>query len=480
MARSSEYPSGSTGLTSSQGLTMSDSNQVTDDAVVVIPGIMGSELRDTSTDKLIWGFSPRTLARLWTAGESAFDLLRVQDDQPGTVRPGGLLRTTTAAPVLGGYEPYTRLVDELQAIVLRPDAVAEFAYDWRMSTRYNGKLLAAAIDRHIRKWREAVDRPQARVHLVAHSMGGLLCRELTTISGALDDVASIITVGTPFGGSPKAAQVLNSGRGLPIPLPAKRLRAVAVTMAGLHDLLPTYRCVDDGDYIRRLTSSDVADLGGNLNLAEQTFDRAHMLRDTVLPHHHPVIGKAQKTVCSLRLDAGVVTGLHHSFHPASDTDVIRDPKTGAPLPFSGDGDGTVPHNAAQPNGSAKILELPQQHGPIAQSPQTIAAITAIILGRTPHFGIKLGPDDLGIDAPDLATAGIAFDTEITGAQSPVGLRMTLTDTETNTDVGRPVAHRREGRLLITVTAPEPSIFRLTVRRGADAVSQLIIVTPHGA
>jgi hypothetical protein len=63
----------------------------------------------------------------------------------------------------------------------------------------------------------------------------------------------------------QAALMLGSGRGAPIPLPRRRLRRVAATMPGVHDLLPTYRCVDDrlrDTDPRTLTPEDVRGFGG--------------------------------------------------------------------------------------------------------------------------------------------------------------------------------------------------------------------------
>ena len=68
--------------------------------------------------------------------------------------------------------------------------------------------------------------------------------------GGSSQVRTTITLGTPYYGSVKAAAILNTGRSAP--LPSRRLRALARTLPGVHDLLPSYRCIDDGDAVRRL------------------------------------------------------------------------------------------------------------------------------------------------------------------------------------------------------------------------------------
>ena len=43
---------------------------VSQDAVVVVPGIMGSALRDTTTGRPLWGLRPDWYARTWAGRET--------------------------------------------------------------------------------------------------------------------------------------------------------------------------------------------------------------------------------------------------------------------------------------------------------------------------------------------------------------------------------------------------------------------------
>ena len=83
------------------------------DAVIVIPGIMGSELVDAETGDVLWGLSPRSYLRFWTSG-GGLERLQVTDQEregkTGRIRAKGLLRFPVASPIFGGFEPYTRLV----------------------------------------------------------------------------------------------------------------------------------------------------------------------------------------------------------------------------------------------------------------------------------------------------------------------------------------------------------------------------------
>lgn len=368
------------------------SARLTEDAVVVIPGIMGTELVDTATGKLLWGLQPGLLARMWLTSKANLAPLAVDPSRKSTVRPARLLQFPTLMPGLAGIEPYTKLVSSLRAAVRHPDAVLEFGYDWRLSVSTNADLLAHAIYEHIRWWRQRSDRPHALVHLVAHSMGGLLCQALTTISGAFDYVGLVITLGAPFEGAAKAAVLLGTGSGAPVR--ASGLKPVAVTMPGIYDLLPTYRCVDEDIEVRRLTAADVESIGGSKVLAEEALQHRDRARATPIPRHRAVIGVAQPTICTLTLHTTQVVEPHYySFDVDDDGELLRD-RHGIPRQFKGLGDGTVPRNSARPWHDKEPHPLPQQHGPIARSDETIAYVLDRLLNR--DTGPRLAGDGIGI------------------------------------------------------------------------------------
>jgi hypothetical protein len=244
------------------------------DAVIVIPGIMGSELVDAEAGDVLWGLSPRSYLRFWTS-RGGLERLQVTDQEregkTGRIRAKGLLRFPAVAPIFGAFEPYTRLVAAIRHSLAHSDALCEFAYDWRLPVAFNAARLGDAVEAHLRRWRmHRMGIKDASVVLVAHPMGGLVARCFTGTMGGASAVRQTVTLGTPFFGAVKAAYLLNAGRGAPVPLPRARLRELALTLPGLHDLLPSYRCVDDAGG-RLLTPADVADLGGDSELAEASF-----------------------------------------------------------------------------------------------------------------------------------------------------------------------------------------------------------------
>lgn len=447
------------------------SGRVTDDAVVVIPGIMGTELIDTVSGKLLWGLDPGLLTRMWSAPSRALARLAVDPEGDG-VKPGRLLRVPAFAPFLAGIEPYTKLTRALRENVRHPSAVLEFGYDWRLPVQHNAALLAEAIEAHLARWRIESDRPQARIHLVAHSMGGLLCRSLATIPGAMDEVVQVITLGTPFEGAAKAVLTLASGSGGPVP--ARGLRAVAVTMPGLYDLLPTYRCVDEGDTVRRLTAGDIENIGGRADLASAAFEYRSRLASVAIPSHRPLIGIAQPTVCSLAIDAGRVEPLFHTFDVDSSGGLAVG-ADGSLRRLPGRGDGTVPRNSAVPQHHRDTVPLPQQHGPLAHTDEAVA----FVLDRLHHrdTGPRLGETELGICAPDLVQPGREFTIEIVGVDDPEDVRLAVTDVGDNETIAHPRAEFRDGRMVFPVTVFASGLFRaVAAGGGTSAVSQLFLAT----
>ncbi|MGX1812236.1 esterase/lipase family protein [Nocardia sp. NPDC055321] len=449
------------------------STPVTEDAVIVIPGIMGTELVDTDTGKLLWGLRPGLLARMLIAPTTNLAPLAVDPERSSRVQPRHVLKFPALIPGLGSVEPYTRLTKKLRTVVRHPDAVREFGYDWRLPVAHNATLLARVIEEHVAWWRDRSDRPRARAHLVAHSMGGLLCQALAGISGAFDDVAQVITLGTPFEGAAKAAVILGTGQGAPVP--ARGLRPVAVTMPGIYDLLPTYRCVDEGVDVRRLTPADVADLGGDHDLAVQALEHAEARRSAEMPAHRALIGVAQPTISSLSLGEGRVEPRFYTFEVGDDGELAAN-ADGVLVRLPGFGDGTVPRNSAVPWKVRDTSPLPQQHGAVAQTDEAIAFVCDKLLHR--DTGARLGDGEIGFSAPDVVEVGVPFLVEVTGTQDPYAVGVVVYNAEDGARVDGPRARRREDRVEVPVTLWRAGLFRIAVTGGGtSAVTALVLAVP---
>jgi pimeloyl-ACP methyl ester carboxylesterase len=490
-----------TRLTKREATDAASKGPVTRDAVVIVPGIMGSELAEKTTGRILWGLSdPRWYVSAWTSGTSLESLELTDDERSGRygrVVATRLLRFPAFAPVLAGLEPYSRLLKSLQAAALHPDAVAEFPYDWRLPCEHNANLLAEFSHRHLAAWRNHpahIDRDNGSLRdddpvslvVVAHSMGGLLAQHLATIPGMAEEIRATITLGTPFFGAPKAVQLLASGAGTPLPMPHARIRTLAAGLPGLHDLLPVYRCVTDNrrndgrspeaDQVhqlngaRRLTASDIGDVGGDPELAQASWAWHEKVLAVPPVGHVQVVGSKQPTVQALSIDAGLVTGHRYTLQPASRAG-------GAAMQVDLSGDGTVPREAAQLPGLS-AMPLAQTHGALAATSEARVIVEDVLMDR--RTGPWQGVGELGLDIPDTVSAGSKFEAEIFGAERPTDVTCRVIDVASGLQVDAPRV-RVAGRRLIAILEPRTAgLYRVSVDGSSmTPVSQLILaVTPQ--
>jgi lecithin:cholesterol acyltransferase len=445
------------------------------DAVLVIPGIMGSELVESDTGRVLWGLSdPRWYVSAWTSGD-ALNALRVteaeQHGEVGRVRATRLLRTPAFAPVLHGAEPYTDLVAAVRRVLAHPDAVREFPYDWRLPVADNARLLADAADAHLARWRAHPEGSRdARLVLVAHSMGGLLARHFTDVLGDGGAVRDTVTLGTPFFGSVKTAHILSSGRSGPLPLPRRRLRGLAVALPGLYDLLPAYRCVDETTNARRLTPADIDNIGGDRAQAERAQDWRAAFGRSGGDRLWAVVGVEQPTMQSLTLSDGVATGHAYTCRPGADGMLVREDRGG---------DSTVYGDAAAPAG-VDPQHLPQKHAALARSPEALAHVRAVITGDRLGPWLAAGPQ-VGLDVPDVVAAGVPFDITVPTTDDPAVVSGRVVDVATGRQVSRPVFGRRDGVVVATTTLPRIGGYRVEIKGGGfGPVGELVLAVPAGS
>jgi hypothetical protein len=449
------------------------------DAVVVVPGIMGSELADAATGQLLWGLSdPRWYLSAWTSGASLRALRLSEDERDGRygrIHATRLLEFPAFAPVLGGFAPYTRLLRTIRGVVCHPDAVTAFPYDWRLPVAYNGDLLADFAGRHLAAWRthpaQATARQidpdgdeLARLVLVAHSMGGLLARHACRTQGLADEVRAVLTLGTPFSGAPKAVLLLSSGRRTPLPLPSAQVRELAVSLPGVYDLLPVYRCVTDGAGARRLTGADIGAIDADKDLAVASFTWREEARSAAFPEgtHVPVVGAFQPTVQSITLDGGTVTAHQFTYRPSA---------VGVQRVDTG-GDGTVPRDSAQlPGAESRVIA--QAHGSMASDDKATTIVRDVLVRR--RTGAWEGAGDLGLGVPDVVPAGQPYTCAITGAERPAEVSCSVTEASTGTQIDVPRIVRADGALLAKARPLPEGLYWIRITgSGASPVTQMLM------
>lgn len=195
--------------------------------VIIIPGLIGSELINKETGDKVW-----------------FDLLRAKDDDlrlpisadlkanGDKLVPGDILRRIQLIRLTPQIEIYQKLIESLETdgyIEGKIDAPIEngyadtfyvFPYDWRLDNVGNAQILLQKLD----ELRTKLDRPDLKFNIIAHSMGGLIAR-YAAMYGKADLSArnprptwkgapyfnQISLVATPNGGSLSALNSLLNG-----------------------------------------------------------------------------------------------------------------------------------------------------------------------------------------------------------------------------------------------------------------------------
>jgi pimeloyl-ACP methyl ester carboxylesterase len=427
------------------------------DAIIFLPGIMGSTLVDEKGD-VVWGMSISLLARQLLLRNALSRIALPRDLKDDGIRASGLLALPVSLPLLTSIEPYSRLMIRLQASATKPSAVLAFPYDWRRSIVEAASALSDVAEKHLLRWtaewealpaedREGMEAP--RLTLVAHSMGGLVARWFAEVGGGREIVRQIITLGTPFAGSLKVVRALATGEYLPGGLFANALQATVRSFPGAHELIPQYRCVESlGTDRRRITQADLAGIGVNPDLVDSAFSVHSRLAAAV--------GDAGDARCAVQPLVGALQPTLQSVTFANGTADFREHVDGV----CEGGDGTVYRYSASPRG-ATPRSLPQMHGSLAKSEEALTYVNFILTDR--DLGEVQAPEGVGVRLPELVSPGVGFDIEVLNGDA--GTTCRISDAETNEQVGAAVPIRRDGGLWARLTVPERGLYRVTVAGG---------------
>jgi pimeloyl-ACP methyl ester carboxylesterase len=159
-------------------------------AVILIPGIMGSVLMDGET--VVWPGGPAELLRAY---QNMHLLMK-----PALV-PSDVIRSVSIS------SQYDHLIQALSHCGFQEGdegTLVVFPYDWRMDNAETAAKLASCVDDLANRHDSAVS-----ITLLAHSMGGLVSRcylesGLYNSRAGFANVEALITMGTPHRGAPMA------------------------------------------------------------------------------------------------------------------------------------------------------------------------------------------------------------------------------------------------------------------------------------
>jgi len=159
-----------------------------------------------------------------------------------------LIQDVHLLPGFWKIDGYTKLADTIRAVFEVEDRsnFFEFPYDWRRDNRIAARRLAALSHSWLKDWRERSGNRDARLILLAHSMGGLVGRYFLECLEGWKVTRAFMTFGTPFRGSLNALNTLSNGMTVGL-LDLIDLSLAARTFTAIYQLLPIYPCYDSND-----------------------------------------------------------------------------------------------------------------------------------------------------------------------------------------------------------------------------------------
>lgn len=444
------------------GIAHTTSTITPTDIVVFVPGILGSNLQD-SHGRIVWGNLTQMVSR--------FEELELKPlPNQSQLTSNDILKSVSILGPLKISE-YSGLLDSLAEIgYIRNKNLFLFPYDWRQSNFDTAVKLKNFIEKT-----PAFEGKQ--VTIIAHSMGGLVSRIYIQRYGGDKRVTKLITLGTPYLGSPEALRMLLDGLGpFENPFIGGRLKAIQVisSFPSIYELLPTYEncCILGGPEDKDRTPVDVTDfqtweklgwlssIPNRIDLVKKSLARTRDLADLISQPIPPsvrtymIVGDLFQTTARVYLN-----------------------KDGSPkewVPYNR-GDGTVPLRSAMANSEDNAEAAIQRHGTIFNDDHVRVRLKYLLTrdewwekyAFTPLTGyVRTVPDETlvsigGIDinnrTPFLSPGGLAT------------IDITLFDQK-----NKPVSSVAvEGWLLLSDKSKKP----LSIAEDADGIYHATIIIP---
>jgi pimeloyl-ACP methyl ester carboxylesterase len=361
------------------------------DMVVILPGITGSVLQKDGKD--LWNVSGQAIWQIVKSLGKRLQDLKLEGDDPDKedlgdgIKATKLMADTHLIPGLwkiDGYTKTSQLITQNFEVTEgdiyndseeRAANFYHFPYDWRRDNRANAKILKRLLDRRLKTWRESSGNRNAKVILLAHSMGGLVSRYYLEVLGGWQDCKALFTFGTPYRGSVNAVNFLANGyKQLFLDL-----TDVMRSLTSVYQLMPIYEMLNiDGQFYR---------------IAESPIELPHIVKEraeAALKFHReieqavttnqedidyirnpyqtvPIIGVQQPTLQSAELKEGIIT-------VSEKIPEIEDIRNRLDL---SDGDGTVPQFSAIPielSTNFSNTFIAERHGSLQNQQEVLVSI----------------------------------------------------------------------------------------------------------
>ena len=349
--------------------------------IIVIPGIMGSELKD-QLGLTAWPFTLGNTIQMPTFPVDFCFLLDM---------------STAYKPVMGGYgsyDDYKTLITQLQQRFPNRQVIF-FGYDWRFSAYDAAQKLKDYVDNVLKA---------DKIDIVAHSMGGLVAAQYAADASNAAKINTVVTLGTPYEGAPMLlgvvelytplvgqdgfqgylAQLLKMIKESP-GIDQVANRRLFAKLPGVMDLTPTKNYVDAGYFsvMKRSNNTDQV----TMMSYPQYQDYCNILFGNI-PYKLAVDRQAS---IKDKNGASVLASLPRSFFIVGDEQrtvsrfiFAQDLKGLADLGFDS-GDGTVPYASASMLGALStvggdrlIVRHGISHGGLTEDPATLNRVMDLL------------------------------------------------------------------------------------------------------
>ena len=376
------------------------------DAIVLVPGILGSEL--SRGGRCLWGLSAKAVANAVTSLGGTLDELTLAPDGDlvsDDIEAVRVLPDLQLIPYLWKIDGYTAIAEALHRHFDLEAGVNyfEFPYDWRRDNRVAAHRLQQASHDWLRDWRRASGNDDARLIILAHSMGGLVARYFLEVLEGWRTTKALVSFGTPYRGSVNALRSLAEGirKG---PFGVVDLSRLARSLTSLYQLLPIYPCLRTtaGESLRLTERVVSPNLDAERVAAAFAFHRE--IREAVTSNQAderyrsrgyrlmPIVGTHQETLQSATIDEqGALEFVYR--HAGADWK----------------GDGTVPRSSATPvelGDQGRETFVATAHASIQNAPAVLHHVCEAIagldldLGAEAYRGIEFGAGRVGLKLED--------------------------------------------------------------------------------
>jgi pimeloyl-ACP methyl ester carboxylesterase len=404
------------------------------DIIVLIPGITGSVLEKDG--KVVWGFAGKSLvSSLFSGGKSMRDALMLSedpsdvDDLEDGVQATKLIPDLHLIPKVWKIDGYSKVAEKIEDTfdITAGENFFEYPYDWRRTNIVAARKLARRSHDGLARWREKTNNPEAKLVIVAHSMGGLVSRYFIEVLEGWKDTRALITFGTPYRGSLNAVDSLVNGvrKG---PGGLLDLTELSRSLTGIYELLPIYPCYDpgDGELVRVAEATDIPNVDPARAKAALAFHRAieaaveeNLKNDAYVRDRYdlyPIVGIHQET--------------NQSARAKGDGCEMLESYKGEDM----SGDGTVPRVSAIPiefsDDKSKGVYAATKHGSLQNADDVLVDLEGFVTGMSLDLGgFRRGPKEtqLALEIDDIFFESEPVEVRAKPERSDVALTATVVD-----------------------------------------------------